>query len=180
VSFLPLLIPPATWNTSCFLLTVIMISCIDVSRAMSYSMLTIPPTPLNDAHQGGYSFLGPMLGTSQRRHAVSNPAETYQQQLNRLKSRGLIVPNESFALHILEHHNSFRFPFTPPADPDQFLPGTTFDQLWNLYHLTVDSGNRSWRGASGSRFPCVLAGLTSSDTSSARWPIWIISTLLML
>ena len=71
---------------------------------------------------------------------MSKPAETYQQQLDRLKSRGLIVPNESFALHILEHHNyyrlsAFRFPFTPPADPDQFLPGTTFDQLWNLYHF---------------------------------------------
>ena len=36
---------------------------------------------------------------------MSKPAETYQQQLDRLKSRGLIVPNESFALHILEHHN---------------------------------------------------------------------------
>ena len=38
VLFAFLLIPPATWNTSCFLLTVIMISCIDVSRAMSYSI----------------------------------------------------------------------------------------------------------------------------------------------
>jgi abortive infection bacteriophage resistance protein len=52
---------------------------------------------------------------------MSKPAETYQQQLDRLKSRGLIVPDEPFALHVLEHHNyyrlsAYRFPFTVVGD----------------------------------------------------------------
>jgi len=71
---------------------------------------------------------------------MSKPAETYQQQLARLKSRGLTVGDDAFALHALEHHNyyrlsAYRFPFTVPASPDQFQPGTTFEQLWNLYHF---------------------------------------------
>jgi abortive infection bacteriophage resistance protein len=71
---------------------------------------------------------------------VSKPAKTYQEQLDLLKSRGLVVPDEAFALHILEHHNyyrlsAYRFPFTVQDDPDRFLPGTTFTQLWDLYHF---------------------------------------------
>lgn len=71
---------------------------------------------------------------------MSRPAFTYQQQLDLLKSRGLIVPNEPLALQILEHHNyyrlsAYRFSFTVPGNPDQFVPGTTFDQIWNLYQF---------------------------------------------
>lgn len=71
---------------------------------------------------------------------MSKPAITYQQQVDLLKSRGLIVPDEPFALHILEHHNyyrlsAYRFSFTVPGNPDQFRPGTTFAQLWDLYNF---------------------------------------------
>lgn len=71
---------------------------------------------------------------------MSKPAITYQQQLDLLKSRGLIVPDEPFALHILEHHNyyrlsAYRCSFTVPGNPDQFCPGATFTQLWDLYHF---------------------------------------------
>jgi len=71
---------------------------------------------------------------------VSKPPLTYRDQLNQLKSRGLQVPDEAFALHILAHHNyyrlsAYRFSFTVPGAPDQFQPGTTFTQLWNLYHF---------------------------------------------
>jgi abortive infection bacteriophage resistance protein len=68
------------------------------------------------------------------------PPKTYEEQLQILKSRGLIVHEASKALHCLEHHNyyrlsAYRFPLTVLGNPDQFLPGTTFDDLWNLYHF---------------------------------------------
>jgi abortive infection bacteriophage resistance protein len=82
---------------------------------------------------------------------MSKPAKTYQEQLDLLKSRGLIVQNEPFALHCLEHHNyyrlsPYRFPFTLPGNRDAFAPGVTFEQLWKLYifdrklrHLVIEA-----------------------------------------
>ena len=72
--------------------------------------------------------------------SCNKPATTYAQQLAILKSRGLIVTDEPQALHCLEHHNyyrlsAYRFPLTVQGNPDQFLPGTKFDDLWNLYHF---------------------------------------------
>lgn len=71
---------------------------------------------------------------------MSKPALTYEQQLELLKQRGLVVANEAFALHVLEHHNyyrlsAYRFSFTVPGEPDRFQPGTTFEQIWDLYHF---------------------------------------------
>lgn len=71
---------------------------------------------------------------------MSKPPLPYPEQLDRLKSRGLEVPDESFALHILAHHNyyrlsAYRFSFAVVGHPDQFRPGTTFTQLWDLYHF---------------------------------------------
>jgi len=71
---------------------------------------------------------------------MTKPARTYLEQLQILKDRGLTVPDEPFALSCLIHHNyyrlsAYRFPFTQSAEPDQFLPGTTFTQVWDLYHF---------------------------------------------
>lgn len=68
------------------------------------------------------------------------PALTYPQQLERLKERGLLVPDEPEALHVLAHHNyyrlsAYRFPFTVPGQPDRFQQGVTFTQLWELYQF---------------------------------------------
>ena len=62
----------------------------------------------------------------------------YSNQLARLRSRGLIVNDENFARHCLANYNyyrlsAYRFPFTAQGDPDTFLPGTTFEQIWQLY-----------------------------------------------
>jgi abortive infection bacteriophage resistance protein len=72
--------------------------------------------------------------------SCNKPPKTYQEQLAIFKSRGLTVLDEPKALHCLEHHNYFRlsayrFPLTVPGNADQFLAGTTFDDLWNLYHF---------------------------------------------
>jgi abortive infection bacteriophage resistance protein len=78
-------------------------------------------------------------------------AKTYQEQLDLLKARGLVVADEPAALHCLEHHNyyrlsPYRFPFTRPGNRDAFQPGTTFEQLWALYtfdrqlrHLVIEA-----------------------------------------
>jgi len=68
----------------------------------------------------------------------SKPALTYEQQVQLLRSRGLVIADETAARHCLAHHNyyrlsAFRFPFSDPSDSHRFLPGTTFEQLWDLY-----------------------------------------------
>jgi abortive infection bacteriophage resistance protein len=85
---------------------------------------------------------------------MSKPARTYQEQLDLLRSRGLIVPDEAEALHVLAHHNyyrlsAYRFPFTVPGNRDQFCSGATFTQLWELYqfdrilrHLVLEACKR--------------------------------------
>lgn len=84
----------------------------------------------------------------------SKPWRSYSEQLQILKERGLAVPDEPFALHCLEHLNyyrlsAYRFPLAVLGDPDQFLPGVTFDDLWTLYHfdrtlrrLVIDASKR--------------------------------------
>lgn len=68
------------------------------------------------------------------------PPTTFEEQLAILMQRGLVVPDEQipFALQCLEHHNyyrlsAYRFPLSNPENPDEFMPGTTFAQLWGLY-----------------------------------------------
>jgi abortive infection bacteriophage resistance protein len=92
---------------------------------------TIPAKPLNNAQIGGLLFPG---------MSCNKPPKTYEEQLALLKNRGLIIDDEPRAIHCLKHHNyyrlsAFRFPLTVMGDPDQFLPGTKFSELWNLYHF---------------------------------------------
>lgn len=68
----------------------------------------------------------------------TKPATRYAEQLVILSSRGLIISNTDFATHCLAHHNyyrisAYRFPLSVAGNADQFLPGTTFEQLWALY-----------------------------------------------
>jgi abortive infection bacteriophage resistance protein len=79
----------------------------------------------------GYFFTGGAMSTGKL-------SKTYLEQLQILKNRGLGVTDEAGALHILEHHNyyrlsAYRFPLTEHDNPDRFLPGSTFDDLWALY-----------------------------------------------
>lgn len=72
--------------------------------------------------------------------SVNKPALTYQQQLNLLKSRGLQVDDEAFALHCLANYNYYRLSiywriFTEANNHDRFLPNTRFEQIWELYQF---------------------------------------------
>jgi hypothetical protein len=92
---------------------------------------TTPPTPLHDAHQGRFLIFWASYVQKEVRVSKPKDAKTYLEQLDILKARGLVVDDEAFALHCLEHHNyyrlsPYRFPFTHPGNRDTFLPGITF------------------------------------------------------
>lgn len=66
------------------------------------------------------------------------PPKTYAEQVAILRGRGLAIPDAAHAEHCLRHHNyyrlsAYRFAFTNPSNADQFIEGTTFDDLWGLY-----------------------------------------------
>jgi abortive infection bacteriophage resistance protein len=68
------------------------------------------------------------------------PATTYQEQIEILKTRGLVIPDEKFACHVLTHCNyyrlsAYRFPFTVPGCPDLFREGASFSDIWKLYEF---------------------------------------------
>lgn len=72
--------------------------------------------------------------------SFSKGAKTYSEQLEILKGRGLLVADPAFAEHCLAHCNyyrlsAYRFTLTEQGDPDKFLPGVDFHDLWNLYHF---------------------------------------------
>jgi abortive infection bacteriophage resistance protein len=67
-------------------------------------------------------------------------AKTYAEQIAILQSRGLVVVDVAFAEHCLTHHNyyrlsAYRYPLAVHSQPDVFLTGTTFEQLWALYEF---------------------------------------------
>ncbi len=55
--------------------------------------------------------------------SYTKPPCSYEQQLDILKSRGLVVHDEAKALHCLEHHNyyrlsAYRCALTPQGSPE--------------------------------------------------------------
>ncbi|MFT5633125.1 MAG: abortive infection bacteriophage resistance protein [Rubritalea sp.] len=80
-----------------------------------------------------YFFLG-----KEALHMSAKPFKTYADQLQSLQDRGLAINDPVEAEHILKHFNyyrlsAYRFPFQ--QDQDQFISGTTFDDLWELYQF---------------------------------------------
>lgn len=69
--------------------------------------------------------------------------KTFEEQLELLKSRGLIINNEDYALLKLKHINYYRLSayFLPLQYPknsensNRFLPDTTFEKLLELYYF---------------------------------------------
>lgn len=70
--------------------------------------------------------------------AYKKPAITYQQQLALLKSRGLQIPNESKALHLLESISYYRlsgywYPLLEDKRAHIFKAGANFETAFQLY-----------------------------------------------
>lgn len=67
------------------------------------------------------------------------PPLTYQEQLDRLKGRGLVVENEPRALHLLENLSYYRisgylYPMlTENKEEHQFKKGSTFNNAFKMY-----------------------------------------------
>jgi abortive infection bacteriophage resistance protein len=66
------------------------------------------------------------------------PALTFEQQLDKLIARGLVVNDRQKALHYLSHINYYRFagyllPFEADHATHRLRPGTEFDQVLGLY-----------------------------------------------
>ncbi len=68
----------------------------------------------------------------------NKPPQSFEEQLDLLIKRGLIVDDRDEALHYLKHLNYYRLiaywlPFEKSRDPHEFLPGTHFSQIINNY-----------------------------------------------
>ena len=68
----------------------------------------------------------------------NKPSLSYQDQLKHLERRGLVVTDRREAVHYLSHLNYYRLsayllPFEQDHATHQLIPGTTFDQVLNLY-----------------------------------------------
>jgi abortive infection bacteriophage resistance protein len=74
-------------------------------------------------------------------------ATTYEWQLSRLRERGLVVNDETFALAKLKDLNYYRlcgYWLTLEQD-DSFAAGTSFDDIWEIYQLDRDLRGWLWR-----------------------------------
>ena len=159
------------------------------------NLSTTPPTPrtyrkIGTAQQGGYSFTasanrGPRArDTASTRSVISRmpsytkPATDYSGQITILASRGLVIADPVFAGHCLAHHNyyrlsAYRFPFTAPGNPDLFLPGTTFEQLWALYDFDRQLRRLHHREKVGALAHRSILGEVASGLAHHpdRWPL---------
>ncbi|WP_404418839.1 Abi family protein [Marinospirillum sp.] len=68
----------------------------------------------------------------------NKPATRWEQQVDLLRARGMVIPDAGRALHYLGHINYYRLtgywlPFEADHATHQFTPGTTFDAVLNLY-----------------------------------------------
>jgi abortive infection bacteriophage resistance protein len=68
----------------------------------------------------------------------NKPALKLHDQLQQLKDRGMLVADETLAIHYLGHLNYYRLgaywlPFEKDHNSHQFYPGTQFEEVLNLY-----------------------------------------------
>lgn len=73
------------------------------------------------------------------RNPYNKPALTYAQQIQQLKDRGLIIENDSKAVHLLENLSYYRlsaywYPLlSEPKSAHQFKPSSSFNRAFKLY-----------------------------------------------
>ncbi|MBF0180954.1 MAG: Abi family protein [Magnetococcales bacterium] len=66
------------------------------------------------------------------------PPKTFEEQVSLLQSRGMVIDDQSSAIHYLAHLNYYRLtaywlPFEADHGAHAFKPGTRFDAILNLY-----------------------------------------------
>lgn len=90
-----------------------------------------PPKPLSDAQMGGASFCP---------GCPVKPSLSWDQQVALLRDRGLAVPDADACAAFLAANNYYRFSgyaryfqIAPHQGDDRFRPGTTFDEIRQIY-----------------------------------------------
>lgn len=74
---------------------------------------------------------------------ITKPFTSFEDQISLLESRGLKIPDKASALRVLMIVNYYRlsaYSLTLRKD-DKFYPGTTFEQIWELYKFDADFRN---------------------------------------
>lgn len=102
------------------------------------------------ADQGGpFYFLGVFIldetGATETGSIELKKPTTYQEQIEIIRSRGLIIPNEHKAIEILKKVNYYRlsayFLSLRQDGTNLFKPGTTFDKIYRLYEFDTKLRN---------------------------------------
>ncbi|MGV8136034.1 MAG: Abi family protein [Mangrovibacterium sp.] len=73
----------------------------------------------------------------------TKPALSYADQLQQVKSRGLIIPNENEFLRLLELKSYYRlsgywYPLLADKQNHIFKPGASFETAWQMYQFDRD------------------------------------------
>jgi abortive infection bacteriophage resistance protein len=77
--------------------------------------------------------------------AYNKAALTYQQQLERLKERGLHIPDEDYFLHLLEVKSYYRlsgywYPLLEDKENHRFKKGASFDIAYSVMYSNLKPG----------------------------------------
>lgn len=105
----------------------------------------------------------------------TKPPLSYQQQIDQLKGRGLIIGNEDKALHLLENISYYRlsgywFPLLADKTTHQFKPNSTIETAFNLY--CFDRELRQLVLAETEKIEVAIRAKMSYVFSHANSPFW--------
>ena len=107
---------------------------------MNIILVIRPPAPLTEVPQGGYFFIQEVYAMD-----VKKPT-TFEQQLDKLKSRGCIIEDEKKALTVLRRVNYYRLTayFLPFTDNDgNYISCTSYydriQYVFTISNICVDN-----------------------------------------
>lgn len=105
----------------------------------------------------------------------TKPPLSYQQQIEQLRGRGLIIGNEPKALHLLENISYYRlsgywFPLLSDKTSHQFKPNSTIETAFNLY--CFDRELRQLVLAETEKIEVAIRAKLSYVFSHANGPFW--------
>ena len=103
--------------------------------------LTIPLTPLEEAHQRGFIFESLPMTSPQGNPSPPGPPASINDQIARLIQRGMLIPDHDRATYFLGNVSFYRLrgylePFvdqTAIGNPRPFLPNTSLDSVIERY-----------------------------------------------
>jgi abortive infection bacteriophage resistance protein len=116
---------------------------------------------------------------SVKKQYPNGPAHTVEEDLELLKEKGIIVPNDQKALHylnIISYHRFFEYSLAFKTSPENFKTGTTFDSVLTLYDF--DSQLRTLIMEALERIEVSLRTAISNTMSETYNPHWYMNSEL--